>query len=211
MRPSSLRSELNQSTGPVIFVAAIGSPGLNTLNSSKKNVATLYIKVKFVYICCMKKNTTLEMVAQSEKVSLYSISFEKDRTTEFERFMLKFESESSLNRDFLRIIYALQKIMEEGALERFFRPEGSMKDNVCALPIESGKLRLYCLRLSDRILIIGNGGIKETRTYQEDETLLGYVMDLQKFDLLLKQYIEKGWLSVEEKQISGADEMVFSI
>lgn len=159
----------------------------------------------------MKKNTTLEMVAQSDRVSLYSISFEKDRTTEFERFMLKFESESSLNRDFLRIIYALRKIMEEGALERFFRPEGSMKDTVCALPIESGKLRLYCLRLSDRILIIGNGGIKESRTYQEDKTLLGYVMDLQKFDLLLKQYIEKGWLSVEEKEISGADEMVFSI
>ncbi len=86
-----------------------------------------------------------------------------------------------------------------------------MKDNVCALPIESGKLRLYCLRLSDRILIIGNGGIKESRTYQEDKTLLGYVMDLQKFDSLLKQYIEKGWLSVEEKEISGADEMVFSI
>ena len=159
----------------------------------------------------MKKNTTLEMVAKSDKVSLYSISFEKDHTTEFERFMLKFESWASLNRNFLRIIYALQKIMEEGALERFFRPEGSMKDNVYALPIESGKLRLYCLRLSDRILIIGNGGIKEARTYQEDETLLGYVMDLKKFDSLLKQYIEKGWLSVEEKEISGADEMVFSI
>ena len=159
----------------------------------------------------MKKNTTLEMVAQSDKVSLYSISFEKDRTTEFERFMLKFESESSLNRDFLRIIYALQKIMEEGALERFFRPEGSMKDSVCALPIESGKLRLYCLRLSNQILIIGNGGIKERRSYQEDKTLLGYVMDLQKFDSLLKQYMEKGWLSIEEKEISGADEMVFSI
>ena len=86
-----------------------------------------------------------------------------------------------------------------------------MKDNVCALPIESGKLRLYCLRLSDQILIIGNGGIKETRTYQEDKTLLGYVMNLQKFDSLLKQYIEKGWLSIEEKEISGADEMVFSI
>ena len=70
----------------------------------------------------MKKNTTLEMVAKSDKVSLYSISFEKDHTTEFERFMLKFESWASLNRDFLRIIYALQKIMEEGALERFFRP-----------------------------------------------------------------------------------------
>ena len=171
----------------------------------------LYINVKFLYICRMKKNTTLEMVAQSDKVSLYSISFEKDRTTEFERFILKFESESSLNRDFLRIIYALKKIMEDGALERFFRPESSRNDNVCALPIESGKIRLYCLRLSDQILIIGNGGIKETRTYQEDRSLLGYVMDLQKFDSLLKQYLKKGWLAIEEKEISGADEMVFSI
>ena len=76
---------------------------------------------------------------------------------------------------------------------------------------QSDKVSLYCPRLSDQILIIGNGGIKETRTYQEDKTLLGYVMNLQKFDSLLKQYIEKGWLSIEEKEISGADEMVFSI
>ena len=42
----------------------------------------------------MKKNTTLELIEQSSKVSLYSISFEMDHTTEFERFMCKFESES---------------------------------------------------------------------------------------------------------------------
>ena len=33
----------------------------------------------------MKKKTTLELVEQSEKVSLYSISFAMDKTTEFER------------------------------------------------------------------------------------------------------------------------------
>lgn len=32
----------------------------------------------------MKKKATLELVEQSEKVSLYSISFAMDRTTEFE-------------------------------------------------------------------------------------------------------------------------------
>ena len=85
------------------------------------------------------------------------------------------------------------------------------KSTTLEMVAQSDKVSLYCLRLSDQILIIGNGGIKETRTYQEDKTLLGYVMDLQKFNSLLKQYIEKGWLSVEEKEISGADEMVFSI
>ena len=39
----------------------------------------------------MKKKTTLELVEQSEKVSLYSISFAMDRKTEFECFLNKFE------------------------------------------------------------------------------------------------------------------------
>ena len=42
----------------------------------------------------MKKKTTLELVEQSAKVSLYSISFLMDRMTEFELFLRKFEEEA---------------------------------------------------------------------------------------------------------------------
>ena len=49
--------------------------------------------------------------------------------------------------------------------------EGKMNDGVCALPIESGKLRLYCNRLSQQILIAGNGGVKDTKTYNENNEL----------------------------------------
>lgn len=159
----------------------------------------------------MKKNTTLELIEQSSKVSLYSISFEMDHTTEFERFMCKFESESTLNKDYQKIIYALQWILENGALERYFCPEGTLADNICALPIEAGRIRLYCLRISDQILIIGNGGIKHTRTYQEDKSLYGYVMDLQKFDCLLRKCVAEGSVCIEEKTIEGIDDKVFQI
>jgi len=159
----------------------------------------------------MKKNATLEIIEQSDKVSLYSISFEKDGTTEFERFMQKFESEGTLNKDYQKIIAALQIILENGVFERYFRPEGSIKDGVCALPLESGKIRLYCLRLSDQILILGNGGVKLTKTYQEDKSLLGYVMDLQMFDHLLKNGIKEGTISIEEKTIIGIEDKVFKI
>ena len=37
------------------------------------------------------------------------------------------------------------------------------------------KLRLYCLRLSNKILVFGNGGVKDTRSWQESETLAQYV------------------------------------
>jgi hypothetical protein len=154
----------------------------------------------------MKKRTTLELVEQSEKVSLYSISFAMDRTTEFERFLSKFEEEASLNTDYQKILYALSIILNKGALERYFRPEGNMNDNLCALPIESGRLRLYCLRISDEILILGNGDVKRSETYEEDARLYGYALDLQKFDKLLRQDIEDGIVTIEEKELTNIDD-----
>lgn len=149
----------------------------------------------------MKKKATVDLVEQSEKVSFYSISFQMDRTTEFERFLAKFEEEAEFNEDYQKILAALEIILDRGALERYFRPEGTMEDNLCALPIESGNIRLYCLRISDEILILGNGDRKTTRTYQEDRKLLGYALDLQKFDILLKKDIEDGVVTVEERTL----------
>lgn len=93
---------------------------------------------------------------------------------------------------------ALAKIIDKGALERFFRNEGRMKDNLKALAIDSHKLRLYCLRISDQILILGNGGVKTTRTYQENEQLSGYVIELQKFDQVLLSAQKNGKITIEK-------------
>ena len=149
----------------------------------------------------MKKKATVDLVEQSDKVSFYSISFQMDRTTEFERFLTKFEEEAEFNEDYQKILAALEIILDRGALERYFRPEGTMEDNLCALPIDSGNIRLYCLRISDEILILGNGDRKTTKTYQEDRKLLGYALDLQKFDRLLKKDIEDGVVTVEERTL----------
>lgn len=159
----------------------------------------------------MKKKTTLELVEQSERVSLYSISFAMDRTTEFERFLTKFEEEASLNTDYQKIIYALSMILDKGALERYFRPEGKMNDNLYALPVESSTIRLFCLRVSDQILILGNGDIKRTATYEEDAKLFGYALDLQKFDKLLQEDIRDGIVKVEEKILTNIDDREYII
>lgn len=86
-----------------------------------------------------------------------------------------------------------------------------MNDNVCALPVDSGKLRLYCLRITDKILIIGNGGLKTTQTYEESEELLGYVIDLQKFDSLIKSEVASGSLTISETDIEGITDKNFEI
>ena len=159
----------------------------------------------------MKKKTAVEKISESEKTALYSISFEKDGTTEFEKFVEEFEQNAKYNRDYQRIIAALQAILNLGALERFFRPEGKIKDSVAAIPIEGGQLRLYCLRISEQIVILGNGGVKATRTYEEDSKLYGYVLDLQRFERILNDNVAKGYVRIEERELNGIDDVVFEI
>ena len=159
----------------------------------------------------VKKKTEVEKISESEKTALYSISFEKDGTTEFEKFVEEFEQNAKYNRDYQRIIAALQAILNLGALERFFRPEGKIKDSVAAIPIEGGQLRLYCLRISEQIVILGNGGVKATRTYEEDSKLYGYVLDLQRFEKILNDNVAKGYVRIEERELNGIDDVVFEI
>lgn len=157
------------------------------------------------------KTVQLKTIEQNDNVSLYSICFNGNAVSEYEDFLIKFKDNSSLNEDFQKILLALEKIIDRGALERFFRIEGKMKDHLSALAIDSRKLRLYCLRISDQIMILGNGGVKTTRTYQEDETLSGYVMDLQRFDELLKQAQRNGSITIEKNMIVGIENKTFEL
>ena len=67
------------------------------------------------------------------------------------------------------------------------------------------------MRISDQILILGNGGVKTTRTYEEDDMLSGYVMDLQKFDRLLKNAQKSGKVIIEKNYITGLEGATFEL
>jgi hypothetical protein len=124
-----------------------------------------------------------------------------DEQSEFEKFVSKFRQDAELNPDFQAIMRFVEQILSNGALERYFRREGKMSDSVVALPVLKSKLRLYCLRLTDKILILGNGDVKRSRAYEEDDTLQGYVIDLQRFERLLKQEVRAGNVEITEKEI----------
>jgi hypothetical protein len=143
----------------------------------------------------------LLLVNSSDSCTMYTIQFLSDDKSEFEKFISKFRNDAELNPDFQAIMRFMEQILSNGALERYFRREGKMNDSVVALPVLKSKLRLYCLRLTDKILILGNGGVKNSRTYEEDATLQGYVIDLQKFESLLRQEVRSGNVEVTEKEI----------
>lgn len=146
----------------------------------------------------------IQSIAQATKGSLFTICIEGESCSEIEKFIQKYSE--SYNKDLNVILTAIKHMLiASGFLERYFRPEGKMNDRVCALPIQSGKLRLYCLRINDSILIAGNGGVKNAQKYQDCDELNGYVVDLQKLDKALRVAVKRGNVVIEENTISGID------
>lgn len=138
----------------------------------------------------------------TEATDIYSIKINGKENTEFHEFLINFKDADirTLADDFNRILKSLQTIINEGAKEYYFRPEGKMIDRVCALPLytaprrhkENGTLRLYCIRISDKLLILGGGGEKRTQTYEEDELLSAKVRTLQNIDNALRKLEKNG-------------------
>lgn len=150
-------------------------------------------------------------IRQTQTIGLFSITFEGENHTEFRKFIEKFKDDAVRNKELNLILTEIGRIEQNGALERYFRYEGKMSDHVVALPALQSGLRLYCLRMSDSVLIVGNGGVKNTRTYEQDPELNGYVINLQKLDALLREDIRKGIVVIEATEIKGADEKTYDI
>lgn len=155
---------------------------------------------------------TIDEVKRTEIAGLFTISFLGEDDSEFDKFIKKFKEDADKKEDLFLVLNAINRMLNaSGFLERYFQPEGKFGDNVVALPIEKAKIRLYCLRMSDSVLIIGNGGIKKSKTYQEDDNLNGYVITLQQLDHLLEKEIKNGRVKIEETKISGIDNTFFEI
>ena len=170
-----------------------------------------------LYFCSDNTNhpmtkATILSLEQTEKAGLFTIIFEGAAMSEFEDFYSKFINNAERSNDLYQILTQIDLMMtERGFTERNFRYEGKASDNVVALPVYKNSLRLYCLRLSDNILIVGNGGAKTTRTHEEDKTLNGYVISLQKLDALLKEDIKKGLVRIEKTKIIGVDNKEYDL
>lgn len=152
------------------------------------------ILITFAMKCEAKHKVEFVPLLLTDKTDIYTIRLDEEKDTE----------DAYLKDDLDRILIAIEKISTNGALESFFRYEGKYADRVCAVPLlitprdkqKHGTLRLYCIRVSDNLLIVGGGGLKTTDSYDVDENLLSKVETLQAIDAQLqdleKELIEYG-------------------
>ncbi|MDH6357140.1 hypothetical protein [Parabacteroides sp. PF5-9] len=163
---------------------------------------------KLLYLC--EKNSLkskvveceLELYLENENVNIYSIRTNGEKL-EIEKFLEKFPPGSKYEKDINIILAAIKKIISNGALERYFRPEGAYGDGIGAIPIEGNRLRLYCIRVSNSILVIGNGDVKQVKKWQECPILSQYVEQLKKLQEKLNQSLKDRTTTIMNKNING--------
>lgn len=150
----------------------------------------------------MKLAIEIELFEEHENVNFYTLRFPGEET-EVDKFFDKFPEGCEYDKDIDIIIKWIEQIGERGAQERYFRPESRRRDDIWAIPIETASLRLYVIRLSSNIVILGNGGIKKTATYNEDPYLNECVELLQEINGYINTRIRQQTITLYQKQIFG--------
>jgi hypothetical protein len=150
----------------------------------------------------VKRSVLVELMEEHAGANFYSIRFADETDSLFEQFITKFDT-PRFKEDVDSIVYWLDKIGERGALERHFRNEGHPNVKAIPIPPPSSKLRLYCFRLSDEILVFGGGDIKQTRTYQEDPVLTRHVKIVRAVGTTIQQRISIGTTTNVARELYG--------
>lgn len=148
----------------------------------------------------------LEVFEQHEEVTYYTIRYDGETYSEVEKFIIKNSEDKKLREDLHIISRKLERIGRSGCEERHVRNAGKKNDDVCALPeygIFGCKLRLYAIRISRNIVILGNGGKKTTKTYNEDPFLNSCVETLQQINYKIKNRVRYNKISINLNSIEG--------
>ena len=162
----------------------------------------------------MNNFVTIRLFKTFERVAYYTLQVEGREQSETDRFFTRYEQDESLARDFYFLVALIQEIgPRRGAKARYFRFENAAS----ALPpparimAELGNdyclFRLYCIRLSDQVVILANGGLKVSQTVQNSPELLIHFRFANKIAQQLTELTQSGDLLLDGKQIVDIDRL----
>jgi len=130
--------------------------------------------------------------------TIYHVGVKCIRNSLFSRFC----EENSSNKYHLGIKDIIQRLTSigatTGAVETFFKYKQWKDPRVCYLYAEPGDLRMYCIRLSEKIIIIGGGGGKSVATWQEDDKLSEEVIWMIQVFEDLRERLKTGVIKISD-------------
>ena len=155
----------------------------------------------------MKRKIELILYETHEKVTFYTYQYVDEDSSEFDKFFDQNDTDE-FKDDIDLILSWIDKIGKEGAHDRYFRPEIG---KLMALPLDTSKLRLYTFKISEGIVILGNGAEKNTRTFNENPILNAHVKNLLSIGSILSTQIKNGKISVYNNELFEVKPISFKV
>ena len=158
----------------------------------------------------MSKKISIELIEEGKQANIYSVHYDGEEYDEFKKLLKKLLVDGK-TKEIGIILARLDKVKELGAADRYFLYESLKKDRVFALPsyIDNIDVRIYCLVIDGKIVILGGGGIKNVQKYQEDPVLNGWVETMKKVDAQIRHLQKTGAIQTKGKELKGT--LKFSI
>jgi len=153
----------------------------------------------------VKRSVKLDIFEQHDHVTYYSFTYSDEESCAFDLFLDAWDDDDH-KEDIDIILSWIDKMGLKGADDGMFRPEiGDLK----ALPIDTSILRLYCFKVTEGIVILGNGAEKTTRTFNEDPTLNAHAMNILSIGRILRSLIKNGTVSANNNELFGLKKITF--
>jgi len=122
---------------------------------------------------------------QGQVCTFYTVRWVDEELSETDKFFVKYENHSTFQRPLQELAkFITKKIGDEmGALEDFFRfvnaaqalpPSGTYKVEDIYIDYGNFPLRLYCLRISETLVVLFNGGEKTANTAHGGKTSMAF-------------------------------------
>ena len=137
-----------------------------------------------------------------EKASIYTVLNVKDNTNAFSDFLSSWIKD--YESEMINFINRIRSIATTtGAITDYFKLDENEKkgegENVCALYDDPDKImRLYCIRISEQIIVLGSGGPKppNIKSWQECPTLSKAARYMIFISETIKTNLTKGTLQI---------------
>ena len=158
---------------------------------------------------------------EGREVTYYTIRKDGAAETETDKFFLRFEHDPQYREAVQHLAAFILDAMGDhlGAREEYFRFENAAS----ALPpppfavrnlefeFSNFPLRLYCMRLSSRSVILMNGGIKTSQSVQDSKDLSMKFSEANAFAKGIEKALRAGeiWIGDDGRSLDSDDDEIF--
>jgi len=165
----------------------------------------------------------IETFKEFSRVHFYTVRWDEQEESETDRFLARFLDDETYREELDELVTLIEDIGENrGAVDFLFNrfenratalpPNFPMEINGLEFSFPETRLRLYCLRLSETVVILFNGGIKSAQTAQDSPDLSMKFHEAQQFVRKIEEALreEDLLLDAEKKILSSAygDEII---